>query len=58
MKLQKGKQSRLLPNRSAMNTIAKSGRTINDYAKVSPLTAPGPAVMMQNWRGADGRSKQ
>lgn len=49
--MKKGKQAKLLPNRGAMNTIAKSGRTINDYAKASPLTAPSPPVLLQNWRG-------
>lgn len=51
MKMTKGKQARLLPGRGAMNDLAKSGRTIADYAKGTPLglATPTPAVV-QNLR--------
>lgn len=51
MKPTKGKQATLLPDRSAMNQLAKTGRTITDYAKSTPMTigAATPAVV-QNLR--------
>lgn len=51
MKVSKGKQAKLLPARSAMNDIAKSGRTIADYAKATPLGLAVPnANIIQNLR--------
>lgn len=31
-----GKKSKLLPSKAGLNTLAKSPRTINDYAKQVP----------------------
>jgi hypothetical protein len=39
-----------LPNRAAMNNLAKSGRSILDYAKATPLTPAPAANLMQNLR--------
>lgn len=51
MKMAKGKQAKLLPSRAAMNDLAKSDRTIVDYAKKTPmgLAVSTPAVI-QNMR--------
>ncbi len=37
----------MLPNRKAMNQIGKSGRSILDYSKASPLNVqtPGPNLI-------------
>lgn len=51
MKPTKGKTATQLPDRSAMNHLANTGRTIIDYAKATPLAinAPVPAAV-QNLR--------
>jgi hypothetical protein len=40
-----GKKSRQLPKRGGLNDLGKSGRTIGDYAKATPIvpTEPNPA---------------
>lgn len=40
-----GKPTRQLPTRGGLNDLGKTGRTINDYAKASPVSnvAPNPA---------------
>lgn len=35
--MKKSKQARQLPNRGALNDLAKTGRTIVDYSKASPI---------------------
>lgn len=39
-----------LPNRNAMNNLAKSNRSILDYSKASPITPAPAANLMQNLR--------
>jgi hypothetical protein len=44
----KGKQ---LPTRTALTSLDQGQRTINDYAKLSPIKSEEPvAVVMQNLR--------
>ena len=42
------KKATALPNRAAMNQLAKSGRSIMDYSKLSPMNQPAPADMIMN----------
>lgn len=47
MRITKGKQTRQLPTRGALNDVVKSDRSIADYAKVTPITPnePTPTVI-------------
>lgn len=46
------KKGRILPTRGGLNDLARTGRTINDYAKASPLNNPAvpPSTLIQNLR--------
>jgi len=37
-KVKPGKQTRQLPTRGGLNDLGKSGRTIIDYGKATPIT--------------------
>lgn len=46
-----GKKSKQLPTREGLNALGKTGRTIADYSKASPLTPDeAPPSIMQNLR--------
>jgi hypothetical protein len=42
------KQATVLPDRTAMNQLAKTNRSIMDYSKLSPMNQPAPANMISN----------
>ena len=44
-----GKKAKQLPAKSALNALDKTQRTINDYAKLSPINPEEPvATVIQN----------
>lgn len=47
MRVLKFKQAKQLPSRSALGELDRSPRTINDYAKKTPITqtVPSPPVL-------------
>ena len=49
--MKKGKQASQLPSRGGLNDLGKSGRTIVDYSKASPITPKEPTPnVIQNLR--------
>jgi hypothetical protein len=49
MRKTKGKLTRQLPTRGALNDLGKSQKTIADYAKISPITPSEPTpTVIQN----------
>jgi hypothetical protein len=49
--MRKGKQTRQLPTRGGLNDLDRSGRTIVDYAKATPVKPDRPAGnILQNLR--------
>ena len=42
------KKATMLPDRAAMNQLAKSGRSIMDYSKLSPMNQPAAPNMISN----------
>lgn len=47
VRVTKGKTTRQLPSRGALNDIVKSDRSISDYSKVTPIrpNEPTPTVI-------------
>jgi hypothetical protein len=49
MRKTKGKTTRQLPTRGALNDVTKSPKSLGDYAKASPITPNEPtATVIQN----------
>jgi hypothetical protein len=42
------KSNMTLPNRAAMNKLGKTGRSILDYSKLSPMNNPSSPTMIAN----------